>query len=171
MRRWIKTVRWPWSNSGKMLRDWGGECQALLTHCIVQLGCCSLQLRIHLVGWRNTWSILSVPLSYVEKAELGNAGGSSSSIIGNEDNEVVKQLLGDRVPEFPKTLDVIMLYWLTCLCDGMCWFGTVPPNWQTEVVVPIFKDIWGCAPVIGGSHSSASFERSTQKYWRGEPMC
>lgn len=42
-------------------------------------------------------------------------------------------------PEKLKSLDEVGLLWLTHLSNIAWEFGTVPGNWQTGVVVPIFK--------------------------------
>ncbi|KAK3567863.1 hypothetical protein QTP86_027338 [Hemibagrus guttatus] len=60
--------------------------------------------------------------------------------------EVVQQLLGDEAPgvdeirpEYLKSLDVVGLSWLTRLCNIAWRSGTVPLDWATGVVVPLFK--------------------------------
>ncbi|KAI3358293.1 hypothetical protein L3Q82_014672 [Scortum barcoo] len=42
-------------------------------------------------------------------------------------------------PEYLKSLDVVGLSWLTHLCNIAWRLGTVPLEWQTGVVVPLFK--------------------------------
>ena len=42
-------------------------------------------------------------------------------------------------PEYLKSLDVVGLSWLTRLCNIAWQSGTVPLDWQTGVVVPLFK--------------------------------
>ncbi|RJG15506.1 hypothetical protein D4A39_16625 [Alcanivorax profundi] len=42
-------------------------------------------------------------------------------------------------PEYLKSLDVVGLSWLTRLCNIAWRMGTVPLDWQTGVVVPLFK--------------------------------
>ncbi|KAI3359832.1 hypothetical protein L3Q82_013828, partial [Scortum barcoo] len=42
-------------------------------------------------------------------------------------------------PEYLKSLDVVGLSWLTRLCNIAWRLGTVPLEWQTGVVVPLFK--------------------------------
>ncbi|KAI3351692.1 hypothetical protein L3Q82_020527 [Scortum barcoo] len=63
-----------------------------------------------------------------------------------EVTEVVRKLLGGKAPgvdeirpEYLKSLDVVGLSWLTCLCSIAWRSGTVPLEWQTGVVVPLFK--------------------------------
>uniref|UniRef100_A0A674NNR2 Phosphodiesterase n=1 Tax=Takifugu rubripes TaxID=31033 RepID=A0A674NNR2_TAKRU len=67
-------------------------------------------------------------------------------ISGVEVAEVVKQLPGGGapgadviLPGYLKALDVVMLSWLTRLCNIAWTSGAVPLDWQTGVVVPIFK--------------------------------
>ncbi|KAK3558768.1 hypothetical protein QTP86_028769 [Hemibagrus guttatus] len=69
-----------------------------------------------------------------------------SFITQAEVTEVVQQLLGGKAPgvdeirpEYLKSLDVVGLSWLTRLCNIAWRSGTVPLDWATGVVVPIFK--------------------------------
>ncbi|KAK3517356.1 hypothetical protein QTP70_004695 [Hemibagrus guttatus] len=69
-----------------------------------------------------------------------------SFIIQAEVTEVVQQLLGGKAPgvdeirpEYLKSLDVVGLSWLTRLCNIAWQSGTVPLDWATGVVVPLFK--------------------------------
>ncbi|KAK3514795.1 hypothetical protein QTP70_032195, partial [Hemibagrus guttatus] len=69
-----------------------------------------------------------------------------SFITQAEVTEVVQQLLGGKAPgmdeirpEYFKSLDVVGLSWLTRLCNIVWWSGTVPLDWATGVVVPLFK--------------------------------
>ncbi|KAK3537069.1 hypothetical protein QTP70_000867 [Hemibagrus guttatus] len=69
-----------------------------------------------------------------------------SFITQAEVTEIVQQLLGGKAPgvdeirpEYLKSLDVVGLSWLTCLCNIAWWSGTVPLDWATGVVVPLFK--------------------------------
>ncbi|KAK3563106.1 hypothetical protein QTP86_016342 [Hemibagrus guttatus] len=69
-----------------------------------------------------------------------------SFITQAEITEVVQQLLGGKAPgvdeirpEYLKPLDVVGLSWLTCLCNIAWQSGTVPLNWVTGVVIPLFK--------------------------------
>ncbi|TWW71179.1 hypothetical protein D4764_17G0006620 [Takifugu flavidus] len=66
-----------------------------------------------------------------------------SAVYSGDVSEVVKKLLGGKAPgvdeirpEFLKALDVLGLSWLTRLCN-IAW--AVPLDWQTGVVVPLFK--------------------------------
>ncbi|TWW63635.1 hypothetical protein D4764_03G0006430 [Takifugu flavidus] len=72
--------------------------------------------------------------------------GTGSRISGAEVAKVVKKLLGGRAPgvdeirpEFFKAMDVVGLSWFTRLCNITCTSGAVPLDWQTRVVVPLFK--------------------------------
>ncbi|KAK3569254.1 hypothetical protein QTP86_026594, partial [Hemibagrus guttatus] len=69
-----------------------------------------------------------------------------SFITQAEVTEVVLQLLGGKAPgvdeirpEYLKSLDVVGLSWLTCLCNIAWRSGTVPLDWATRVVIPLFK--------------------------------
>ncbi|KAI3366826.1 hypothetical protein L3Q82_009240 [Scortum barcoo] len=80
-----------------------------------------------------------------EEAEAGDSE-VDSSITQAEVTEVVCKLLGGKAPgvdeirpEYLKSLDVVGLSWLTRLCNIAWRLGTVPLEWQTGVVVPLFK--------------------------------
>uniref|UniRef100_A0AAR2JQE7 Reverse transcriptase domain-containing protein n=1 Tax=Pygocentrus nattereri TaxID=42514 RepID=A0AAR2JQE7_PYGNA len=80
-----------------------------------------------------------------EEAESGDTG-IGLSITEAEVAKVVKKLLGGRAagvdeirPEFLKALDVVGLSWLTRLFNIAWTSGVVPLDWQTGVVVPLFK--------------------------------
>ncbi|KAK3507784.1 hypothetical protein QTP70_000373 [Hemibagrus guttatus] len=69
-----------------------------------------------------------------------------SFITQTELAEVVQQLLGGKAQgvdeirlEYLKSLDVVGLSWLTCLCNIAWRSGTVPLDWATGVVIPLFK--------------------------------
>ena len=81
----------------------------------------------------------------IEEAGPGDSGLGSPISVG-EVAEVVKKLLGGRAPgvdeirpEFLKVLDVVGLCWLTRLFNNAWTSGAVPLDWQTGVVVPLFK--------------------------------
>ncbi|KAI3351882.1 hypothetical protein L3Q82_020711, partial [Scortum barcoo] len=80
-----------------------------------------------------------------EEAEDGDSE-VDSSITQAKVTEVVRKLLGGKAPgvdeirpEYLKSLDVVGLSWLTRLCNIAWRLGTVPLEWQTGVVVPLFK--------------------------------
>ncbi|XP_061537112.1 uncharacterized protein LOC133404806 [Phycodurus eques] len=115
-----------------------------------------------------------------EGAESGFSE-AGSPISGVEVTEVVKKLLGGMAPgveeirpEFLKALEVVGLSWLACFCN-IAW--TVPLDWQTGEVVPLFKKgdrmVWSnytllsSLPKAAPSHSSASPVRSIQRCRRG----
>ena len=81
----------------------------------------------------------------LEGAEPEDDGGSSS-ISWKEVTEVVRQLHGGKAPgvdeirpEMLKALGVEGLSWLIRLFNTAWKSGTVPKEWQTGVVVPLFK--------------------------------
>ncbi|KAK3536643.1 hypothetical protein QTP86_015444, partial [Hemibagrus guttatus] len=81
----------------------------------------------------------------VEEPEAGDSE-VYSFITQAEVTEVVQQLLGGKapgvdeiLPEYLKSLDVVGLSWLTRLCNIAWRSGTVPLDWATGVVVPLFK--------------------------------
>ncbi|KAK3522957.1 hypothetical protein QTP86_010312 [Hemibagrus guttatus] len=81
----------------------------------------------------------------VEEPEAGDSE-VDSFITQAEVTEVVQQLLGGKAPgvdeirpEYLKSLDVVGLSWLTRLCNIAWRSGTVPLDWATRVVVPLFK--------------------------------
>ncbi|KAK3523478.1 hypothetical protein QTP86_033740 [Hemibagrus guttatus] len=82
------------------------------------------------------------------RREEPEAGDSEvdSFITQAEVTEVVQQLLGGKAPgvdeihpEYLKSLDVVGLSWLTHLCNIAWRSGTVPLDWATGVVFPLFK--------------------------------
>uniref|UniRef100_A0A669BJZ3 Reverse transcriptase domain-containing protein n=1 Tax=Oreochromis niloticus TaxID=8128 RepID=A0A669BJZ3_ORENI len=97
--------------------------------------------------WKEYFEDLLNPTdtSSEEEAESGDEG-NDPPISGGEVTEAVKQLLGGRAPgvdevrpEFLKALDIVGLSWLTRLYNVAWRSGAVPLDWQTGVVVPIFK--------------------------------
>ncbi|KAK3538143.1 hypothetical protein QTP70_032395 [Hemibagrus guttatus] len=88
----------------------------------------------------NPTDTLSVEEPEAEDSEI------DSFITQAEVTEVVQQLLGGKAPgvdeirpEYLKSLDVVGLSWLTRLCNIAWRSGTVPLDWATGVVVPLFK--------------------------------
>ncbi|KAI3353503.1 hypothetical protein L3Q82_020024 [Scortum barcoo] len=97
--------------------------------------------------WKKYFEDLLNPTDLPSSEEAG-AGDSEvdSSITQAEVTEVVRKLLGGKAPgvdeirpEYLKSLDVVGLSWLTRLCNIAWRLGTVPLEWQTGVVVPLFK--------------------------------
>ncbi|MEL7181936.1 MAG: reverse transcriptase family protein, partial [Pseudomonadota bacterium] len=97
--------------------------------------------------WKEYFEDLLNPtnMSSVEDAEPVDLE-VDSSITGAEVAEVVKKLHSGRAPgvdeirpDFLKALDVVGLSWLTRLCNIAWKSGAVPLDWQTGVVVPLFK--------------------------------
>uniref|UniRef100_A0A673CDI6 Reverse transcriptase domain-containing protein n=1 Tax=Sphaeramia orbicularis TaxID=375764 RepID=A0A673CDI6_9TELE len=97
--------------------------------------------------WKEYFEDLLNPTatSSIEEVEA-EVSEVDSSITQAEVTEVVGKLLGGRAPgvdeirpEYLKSLDVQGLSWLTRLCNIAWRSGTVPLDWQTGVVVPLFK--------------------------------
>ena len=97
--------------------------------------------------WKEYFEDLLNPTvtSSEEEAETGDSG-PGSPITQAEVTEVVRKLLGGKAPgvdeirpEYLKSLDVVGLSWLTRLCNIAWRSGTVPLDWQTGVVVPLYK--------------------------------
>ncbi len=97
-------------------------------------------------GGRNFEDLLNpAVISSEEEAETEDLE-ADSSITHAEVTKVVGKLLGGKAPgvdeirpEYLKSLDVVGLSWLTRLCNIAWRSGTVPLDWQTGVVVPLFK--------------------------------
>ncbi|KAI3356692.1 hypothetical protein L3Q82_003377 [Scortum barcoo] len=65
--------------------------------------------------------------------------------------------------EYLKSLDVVGLSWLTRLCNIAWRLGTVPLEWQTGVVVPLFKKGTGeCVPTTGDHTSQPPYSADSQ---------
>ncbi|KAK3538840.1 hypothetical protein QTP86_015967 [Hemibagrus guttatus] len=97
--------------------------------------------------WKEYFEDLLNPtdMPSVEEPEAGDSE-VDSFITQAEVTEVVQQLLGGKAPgvdeicpEYLKSLDVVGLSWLTRLCNIAWRSGTVPLDWATRVVVPLFK--------------------------------
>ncbi|XP_055362025.1 uncharacterized protein LOC129603656 [Betta splendens] len=97
--------------------------------------------------WKEYFEDLLNP-SDMPSAEEAEAGDSEadSPITQAEVTEVVSKLLGGRAagvdeirPEYLKSLDVVGLSWVTRLCNIAWRRGTVPLDWTTGVVVPLYK--------------------------------
>ncbi|KAK3529470.1 hypothetical protein QTP70_031162 [Hemibagrus guttatus] len=124
-----------------------GVSSSLPTLFTVEVESCWPQLGILSDGGRNTSKDLLNPTDTpsVEETEAKNSE-VDSFITQAEVTEVVQQLLGGKAPgvdeicpEYLKSLDVVGLSWLTCLCNIAWQSGTVPLDWATGVVVPLFK--------------------------------
>ncbi len=127
--------------------------------------------------WKEYFEDLLNPAvtSSIEEAE---AGGSevASSITWAKVTEVVKKLLGGKAPgmdeirpEYLKSLDVVGLSWLTCLCNIACGRGQY--LWDSRSgwwSLSSRRGAGGCVPTTRGSHFSASPGRSMPGYWKGE---
>ena len=81
----------------------------------------------------------------IVEAEAGDSE-ADSFITQAEVIEVAQKLLGGKAlgvdeicPEYLKSLDVVGLSRLTRLCSTVWQSGTVPLDWQTGVVAPLFK--------------------------------
>ncbi|TWW77036.1 hypothetical protein D4764_12G0004260 [Takifugu flavidus] len=97
--------------------------------------------------WKEYFEDLLNPTNAPSSEEEGPGDlGTGSRISGAEVAEVVKKLLVGKAPgvdeirpEYLKALDVVGLLWLTRLCNIAWTLGAVPLDWQTGVVVPLFK--------------------------------
>uniref|UniRef100_A0A8C6M635 Reverse transcriptase domain-containing protein n=1 Tax=Nothobranchius furzeri TaxID=105023 RepID=A0A8C6M635_NOTFU len=97
--------------------------------------------------WKEYFEELLNP-TYAHSKEEPEPGdlGMDCPISRAEVAEVVKQLHSGRAPGaveicpgYLKAMDVVGLSWLTRLCNIAWSSGAVPVEWQTGVVVPIFK--------------------------------
>ncbi|KAK3520878.1 hypothetical protein QTP86_015402 [Hemibagrus guttatus] len=97
--------------------------------------------------WKEHFGNLINPTDtpFIEEPEAEDSE-IDSFITQAEVTEVVQQLLSEKAPGvgeirpgYLKTLDVVGLSWLTRLCNTAWWSGTVPLDWATGVVVPLFK--------------------------------
>ncbi|KAK3509992.1 hypothetical protein QTP70_024336, partial [Hemibagrus guttatus] len=125
---------------------WGKQ-PTLPTLFTVEVESCWSRLGILSDGGRNTSRISSNPTDTpsVEEPEAEDSE-VDSFITQAEVTEVAQQLLGGKAQgvdeictEHLKSLDVVGLSWLTRLCNIAWRSGTVPLDWATGVVVPLFK--------------------------------
>ncbi|KAI3355554.1 hypothetical protein L3Q82_018389 [Scortum barcoo] len=128
--------------------------------------------------WKKYFEDLLNPtdLPSSEEAEAGDSE-VDSSITRAEVTEVeVRKLLGGKAPgvdeirpEYLKSLDVVGLSWLTRLCNIAWRLGTVPLEWQTGVVVPLFKkgDLESVFQLQGDHTFQPPREGLTPGYWTG----
>ncbi|KAK3541858.1 hypothetical protein QTP86_008196 [Hemibagrus guttatus] len=107
-----------------------------------------LALTRDIVGqWKEYFEDLLNPTDTPSVEEPEAEGSEVDSFITQaEVTEVVQQLLGGKAPgvdeirpEYLKSLDVVGLSWLTRLCNIAWRSGTVPLDWATRVVIPLFK--------------------------------
>ncbi|KAI3356768.1 hypothetical protein L3Q82_003449 [Scortum barcoo] len=171
VRPWRRTIGRPRRDSGKPSGASEGGSSTLPTlFTVLGWGAVDLDWGRCRDGGRNTSRISSIPPTCLpmRKQEAGDSE-VDSSITQAEVTEVVRKLLSGKAPgvdeirpEYLKSLDVVGLSWLTRLCSIAWRLGTVPLEWQTGVVVPLFKKrgTGECVPTTGGSHFSASPGRS-----------
>ncbi|KAK3566156.1 hypothetical protein QTP86_028452, partial [Hemibagrus guttatus] len=101
----------------------------------------------NIVGrWKEYFEDLLNPTDMPSVEEPEADSEVDSFITQAEVTEVVQQLLGGKAPgvdeirpEYLKSLDVVGLSWLTRLCNIEWRSGTVPLDWTTRVVIPLFK--------------------------------
>ncbi|KAK3507789.1 hypothetical protein QTP70_000372 [Hemibagrus guttatus] len=97
--------------------------------------------------WKEYFEDLLNPTDTPSVEELEAEDSEVDSFITQaEVTKVVQQLLGGKAPgvdeirpEYLKSLDVVGLSWLTRLCNIAWRSGTVPLDWATRVVDPLFK--------------------------------
>ncbi|KAK3538555.1 hypothetical protein QTP86_006718 [Hemibagrus guttatus] len=97
--------------------------------------------------WKEYFKDLLNPTDTPSVEEPEAEGSEVDSFITQaEVTEVVQQLLGGKAPgvdeirlEYLKSLDVVGLSWLTRFCNIAWRSGTVPLDWATGVVIPLFK--------------------------------
>ncbi|KAK3543175.1 hypothetical protein QTP70_012283 [Hemibagrus guttatus] len=111
-----------------------------------------------IVGWWKEYFEDLLNLTDMPSVEEPEAEDTEvdSFITQAEVTEVVQQLLGFKAPgvdeicpEYLKSLDIVGLSCLTSLCNIVWWSGTVPLDWATGVVIPLFKK--GDRGVLEGS--------------------
>lgn len=61
----------------------------------------------------------------------------SPSIEETESEDTGDNMQGTWVAQILKTLDVVVLSWLSCLCSITWKSGTVPMDWHTGVAAPL----------------------------------
>uniref|UniRef100_A0AAV2JL93 ribonuclease H n=1 Tax=Knipowitschia caucasica TaxID=637954 RepID=A0AAV2JL93_KNICA len=97
--------------------------------------------------WKEYFEVLLNPpvTSSVTEAEAEDVGAGTSISLA-EVTKVVGSLHGGKAPgvdeirpDYLKSLDVVGLSWLTRLCNIAWRSGAVPMEWQTGVVVPLYK--------------------------------
>jgi len=118
------------------------------SHVVLHLGGELLSQIEDIVGpWKEHFEDLlnSASMFTIEESE---DLGEDSSITLAEVIEVVKKLPSDKAPgvneifpEMLQTLVMVGLFWLTCLFNVTWRSESTPVEWQTEVVVPIFRKV------------------------------
>ena len=95
----------------------------------------------------------------IEETEAG-VSEVDTFITQDKVTEVVREPLSGKAPgvneihpESIKALDAVRLSWLTCLCSISWQSGTVPLDWQTRVVVPLFKGELEGVFQLSGDHT------------------
>ena len=97
--------------------------------------------------WKEYFEDLLNPTDMPSIEEAGAGDSEVDSFITQaEVTEVVGKLLSGKAPgvdeirpEYLKSLDFVGLSWLTRLCSIAWQSETVPLDWQTGLVVPLFK--------------------------------
>uniref|UniRef100_A0A3P9I175 Reverse transcriptase domain-containing protein n=1 Tax=Oryzias latipes TaxID=8090 RepID=A0A3P9I175_ORYLA len=147
VRPWRRTIGWPrnkfWQTIRRLRRG-----KQFSTGTVFSAGGELLTSTGDIVGrWKEYFEDLLNPTDTpsFEEAE-GEDFGVGLSITRAEVTEVVNELLGGKAPgvdevrpEHLKSLDAVGVSWLTRLCSVAWRSGTVPLDWQTGVVVPLFK--------------------------------
>ena len=114
------------------------------TLCMVGTVRCWPQLGTLWIGRRNTSKTSSIPPTrrMVRKQGLGTRVRALLSLelrLPRWSKSSSASGVDEIRPEFLKALDVVGLSWLTQLCNIACMWGAVSLDWQTGVVVPLFK--------------------------------
>ena len=134
-RPWRRTTAQPQRNSGKPSGASGGGKQSS-TNTVYSGGGELLTSTGDILGlWKEYFEHLLNPTDTpsIEEAEAGDS--EVDSFITQAEVTEVEEIH----PEYLKSLDVVGLSWLTRLCSIAWQSGTVPLDWQTRVVVPLFK--------------------------------
>ncbi|KAK3561099.1 hypothetical protein QTP86_028320 [Hemibagrus guttatus] len=156
---WTLEVR----NAVKLKKDGGGE-------LLASTGDIVGRWKEYFEDFLNTTDTPSIEEPEAEDSEV------DSFITQAEVTEVVQQLLGGKAPgvdeirpKYLKSLIVVGLSWLTHLCNIAWRSGTVPLDWATRVVVPLFKkgDRRMCSNYRGITLLSLP-GKAIPEYWRGK---
>ncbi|KAI3352389.1 hypothetical protein L3Q82_005186 [Scortum barcoo] len=149
VRPWRRTIGRPRRDSGKPSGASEGGSSTLPTLFTVQGGELLTSTGDIVGRWKKYFEDLLNPtdLPSSEEAEAGDSEVDSSitqaevtEVVQFASSSVARRLGVDEIrPEYLKSLDVVGLSWLTRLCNIAWRLGTVPLEWQTGVVVPLFK--------------------------------